>query len=324
MMRPPRSPPWADRNWPPEEPCEKRPLGDHSWASISAAGRRVPAALTAVPCTTIWPPLTTSGSAVTPCTIVLSAPTLMVSPASSCGVKVVQQPPAPGGGGELRPPGGGGTRGLFALPALAMVTPSRTTDTAAPFAKPASSTSDVLAVTVIALLTPATAAGADVGAAHAAQPATATATGDQRRRRAASGKRGMGMTPFCVADSQTQTILTCAGYTVKGSHRARPAGLRTPVAALRRRALRVPRTEKEVLRGGGRVRWRSAIGEARGLFVQRPVPRASPMVHPCDFARGTPPRHPRSRGRPESAETRAQAARFRYVGLRAALAQADA
>ena len=120
-----------------------------------------------------------------PCTVVKSAPILMMSPGNSCGVNVVQHPPAPARCAELMPPSAGVVSGMFLLMPLAMVTPSRTTDTTALFAIPASRTSDVLAVTVIDFVTPATAA--DAGCAHAAQPAAATTTGARCRKR----ERGM-------------------------------------------------------------------------------------------------------------------------------------
>src|SRR4051812_39772212 len=179
-MMPPRFPRWAERNWPPEEPALNLPLGDHSWASISAAGSRVPLGSTAVPWTMSWPSAMTSASAVTPCTTVLSAPTLIVSPGSSCGGNVVQHPPAPARWAALTPPSAGAVAGMLTFLPVAMVTPSRTTETTALFAKPPRKTSERFAVTTIVLLAPATAA--EAGCAHRAQPAAAATTGVSCRK----------------------------------------------------------------------------------------------------------------------------------------------
>src|SRR3954447_9999581 len=176
---PPRSPFCVDRNWPPDEPCENRPASGCNCASSSARVSGAPATLVAEPCRTSLPPSTTGACARTSRITVLSVPTLIVSPGSSCGVKLVQQPPRPARCAEFTPPSAGDAAGSFLFLAVAIVTPSRTTETAALFAKPASSTSDVFEVTVIALSTPATAAGAGVG--RAAYSSAAAASGAHRR-----------------------------------------------------------------------------------------------------------------------------------------------
>src|SRR5438093_3343034 len=173
-MTPPRSPPWAERNWPPDDPCENRPPGECSCASTSAAGSRAPDGPRAVPRTTNSPPSTTSGSAVTSWTTVLSAPMRIWSPGRSCGVKPFQPPPAAPTWVEFTPPSAGDVAGTLRLVPVAIVRPSRTSVTAALSAKPVSDTSDVFEVTMMDLSAPATAAGA--GAASAAQASRAAAS----------------------------------------------------------------------------------------------------------------------------------------------------